>query len=128
MGESDLREHASAACGYGIGVETEDLAQLHRGGKTYAQHMEDQDDQPSEYPTDGTDEYGEQVNRYVVGKNQVGQEEENQPNDPIDDELPQKTPAPRQQEQDDYYHQYEYDYLHQPSFYTRHRRLKTQHV
>ncbi len=80
--------------------------------------MKHQDEQPSEHPTDGTDKYGEQVNGYVVSKNEVSQEEENQPYDPIDDELTQKTPASRQQEQDNYYHHYEYDKFHCSPFYT----------
>ncbi len=80
--------------------------------------MEYQDDQPSNYPADRTDEYGEQVDGYVVGKNQVRQEQENQPDDPIDDELPQITRTSRQQEQDHYHNQYEYDEFHYPPFYT----------
>jgi hypothetical protein len=68
--------------------------------------------------TDRTDEYGEHVDGYVVSKNQVRKEQEDHSDDPIDDELPQITPASRQEEQDYYYHQYEYDEFHHPSVYT----------
>ena len=80
--------------------------------------MEHQDDQPSNYPTDRTDEYGEHVDGYVVGKNQVRKEQEDHSDDPINDELPQITPASRQEEQDHYYHQYEYDEFHHSLVYT----------
>jgi hypothetical protein len=43
--------------------------------KSYAQQMEYQDDQPSEHPADRADEYGEQIDGYVVRKNEVRQEE-----------------------------------------------------
>jgi hypothetical protein len=91
---------------------------LRRDVEGYTQQMEYQDDQPSNYPTDRADEYREQVDGYVVGENQVRQEQENQPDDPIDDELPQITPTSRQQKQDHYHNQYEYDEFHHPPFYT----------
>ena len=91
---------------------------LRRDIKRYTQQVEDQDDQPSNHPTDSADEYGEQVDGYVVGENQVRKEQEDYSDDPIDDELPQITPAPRQEEQDHYNHQYEYDEFHRSPFYT----------
>jgi hypothetical protein len=71
--------------------------------------MEYQDDQPSNHPTDRANKYGEQVDGYVIRQNEVRQQEENHTNDPVDDKVPQITCSPRQYEQDDNYHQYEYD-------------------
>ena len=81
--------------------------------------MEYQDNEPSGYPTDRAYEHGKHVDGYVIGKHEVGQKQEDQPYDPIDDEPTQKTPASRQQEQDHYSEQYEYDELHRVPFYTR---------
>jgi hypothetical protein len=81
--------------------------------------MEYQDDQPPEHTTDRTDEYGEQVDGYVVSQDEVSKEEEDQPNDPIDDEPPQEASAARQQEHDNYSHQDEYDYFHRAPYYTK---------
>ncbi len=81
--------------------------------------MEYQDNEPSNYPTDRADEHGKHVDGYVLGKNEVSEEQEDQPHDPVDDEPPQKTPASRQQEQDHYYDQYEYDGFHRTPFYTK---------
>jgi hypothetical protein len=92
--------------------------------KSYAQEMEYQDNQPSDNPTDRTDEYGEHIEGYVVSKNKVTQEQEDQPHDPVDDELAHKTPASRQHEQDHYYHQYEYSEFHRSSFYTTCRAVR----
>jgi hypothetical protein len=92
--------------------------------KSYAQEMEHQDNQPSDNPTDRTDEYGEQIEGYIVSKNKVTQEQEDQPHDPVDDELAHKTPASRQHEQDHYYHQYEYSEFHRSSFYTTCRAVR----
>jgi hypothetical protein len=88
--------------------------------------MEYQDDQPSNHPTDRADEYGEQIDGYVVRKNEVRQEEQNHPHDPVDDEMPQETPAARQHKQDDYDHQYEHDEFHNYPFYMKHHSLEKQ--
>lgn len=92
---------------------------LGRDVKSYAQKVEYQDDEPSHNPTDRADDHGKHVDGYVVGENEVGQKQENQTYDPIDDEPTQKTPAARQQEQDHYYDQYEYDKFHQAPLYMR---------
>ena len=90
--------------------------------------MEYQDDQPSNHTTDRADEYGEQVDGYVIRQNEVRQQEENHPHDPVDDELPQVASAAGKHQQYYYYYEYEYYYFHQPSFYTRHRSLLTQQL
>ena len=92
---------------------------LGRNVKSYAQKVEYQDDEPSHNPTDRADDHGKHVDGYVVGENEVGQKQENQTYDPIDDETTQKTPASRQQEQDHYYDQYEYDKFHKAPLYMR---------
>ncbi len=74
--------------------------------------MEYQDNEPSDDPTDRADEHGKQVDGYVLSKNKVSEEQEEYSDDPIDDELPHKPSASRQQEQDHYHHQYEYDGFH----------------
>jgi hypothetical protein len=86
--------------------------------------MEYQDDQPSEHPTDCADEYGEQVDGYVIRQNEVRQQEEDHPYDPVDYKVPQETRATRQHEQDDCYNQYEYDEFHRPPLYIKHRSLE----
>ena len=88
--------------------------------------MEYQDDQPSNHTADRADDYGEQVDGYVIRQNEVRQEEENHPHDPVDDELPQGASAAGKHQQYYYYYEYEYYYFHQPSFYTRHHSLLTQ--
>jgi hypothetical protein len=80
--------------------------------------MQYQDDQPSNHPADRADEYGQHVDGYVVSKNEVRKEQEDHPEDPINDELSQVTPASRQEQQDRYYHQYEYDEFHHSILYT----------
>jgi hypothetical protein len=90
--------------------------------------MEYQDDQPSNHTTDRADDYGEQVDRYVIRQNEVRQEEENHPHDPVDDELPQVASAAGKHQQYYYYYEYEHYYFHQPLFYIRHRRLLTQQL
>ena len=81
--------------------------------------MEYQDNEPSENPTYSADEHGKHVDGYVISKNQVSEEQQHHPDDPIDDELSQITSASRQYEQDHYYHHYEYDGFHQAPFYIR---------
>ena len=66
---------------------------LGRNVESYTQQMKYQDDQPSSYPTDRADEYGEQVDGYVVCKNHVRQEQKNHSDDPINYEPPQIAPA-----------------------------------
>lgn len=70
--------------------------------------MEYQDDQPPNHTTDRADEYGEQVDGYVIRQNEVRQEEENHPHDPVYDEPPQVASTAGKHQQYDYYHQYEY--------------------
>lgn len=94
-------------------------ALLRRNVKSYAQQVEHQDDEPSDYPTDRADEHRKHVDGYIVSENEVGQKQEDQPYDPVDDEPTQKTSASCQQEQDHYYDQYEYDEFHQAPFYMR---------
>ncbi len=76
--------------------------------KSYPQQMEYEDYEPSDHPTDRADEHGKHVDGYILSKNKVGEEQEDQPHDPIDDEPTQKAPASRQQEQDHYCNQYKY--------------------
>lgn len=94
---------------------------LGRNIKSYPQQMEYQDNEPSDYPTDRADDHGKRVDGYVVGKDEIGEEQEDQPDDPVDDEPTQKTAASRKQEQDHYYDQYEYDDLHRAPLYMRRR-------
>ncbi len=43
------------------------------------QKMKYEDDQPPQYPTYGADEYGEDIDGYIVRKDQVSQEDEEHP-------------------------------------------------
>lgn len=43
--------------------------------------------------------------------------QENEPDDPVEDEPSQKTPAPRQQERYEYDYGYEHDKFHRSPFY-----------
>jgi hypothetical protein len=90
--------------------------------------MEYQDDQPSDHTADRADDYGEQIDGYVIRQNEVRQEKEYHPHDPVDDELPQVASAAGKHQQYYYYYEYEYYYFHQPSFYTRHHSLLTQQL
>ena len=47
--------------------------------------MKYEDDQPSHYPTDSADKYGDEIDGDVVHKDKVRQEDENHPEDPVDD-------------------------------------------
>jgi len=53
--------------------------------KGYLQQVEHHDDQPSDYPTDGAEQYGDEVDGYVVLKKHVRQEEENLSDEAVDD-------------------------------------------
>ena len=82
--------------------------------KSYRQNMEHEKDQPPQHPTDGADEYGEDVDGDGRRKDQVRQEDKDYPEDPVDDEPGQRESfAPRQgQEGHQRYHEYEYDEFH----------------
>jgi hypothetical protein len=79
--------------------------------------MKHQDNEPSDNPTDRADEHGKHVDGYVIRQYEVSEEQEDHPDNPIDDEPPQKTSASRQQKQDHYHNHYEYDEFHQGPFY-----------
>jgi hypothetical protein len=64
---------------------------LSRNVKSYPQQVEYQDNEPPDYPTDRAGEHGKHVHGYVLGENEVGEEQKDQPYDPIDDEPTQKT-------------------------------------
>jgi hypothetical protein len=49
----------------------------------YPEQVEDNDKQPSHYPADSADDYGKEVEGYLVGQEQVGQEQEDQPDDGV---------------------------------------------
>ena len=66
--------------------------------------MKHQDDQPSEYSADSTDQYGDEVDGDIVLKKQIRQEEEDQPDHPVDDKSLHGS-RPRYQKQNYQYNQ-----------------------
>ena len=54
--------------------------------KSYRQNVEHEEDQPPQHPTDGADEYGEDVDGDRGRKDQVRQEDEDYTEDPVNSE------------------------------------------
>ncbi len=68
---------------------------MHKTLERYPEQVEYQDHQPSRYPADGADDYGEQVDGQVIGQERVGQEQEDQPDDGVGYEPTYESHTPR---------------------------------
>ena len=67
--------------------------------ESYPQQMEHQDDQPPNHTADGADQYGKEVDRDIVLKKQIRQEQEYQANDSVNDQPHQQRGCSREQGQ-----------------------------
>ena len=83
--------------------------------------MEHQDDQPPNHTADSADKYGKEVDRDIVLKKQIRQEQDYQANDGVNGQAHHQRGCPRYQEQHRdhcYDNYYEHDPFHGEPLYT----------